>query len=71
LGKLKYNNVWLEWKTFVSRNLARADQDEMEQQLIQQLQDSIETELKNETADTTTLKIIQDKIKAVIGAHIQ
>jgi len=70
-GQLKHNNVWLEWKTFISRNLARADQDEMEQQLIQQLQDSIETELKNETADTTTLKIIQDKIKAVIGAHIQ
>ena len=52
-------------------NLARADQDEMEKELIQQLNDSIETELKKETTDTTMLKIIEDKIKAVTGVQIQ
>jgi hypothetical protein len=71
LGKLKYNNVWLEWKTFVSRNLARADQDEMENELIEQLNEYIETEIKKETTDITKLKTLQDKIKAVTGAHIQ
>ena len=70
LGEVKYNNVWLEWKTFVSRNLARADQDEMEKELMEQLH-SIETELGKETADTMKLKIIQDKIKGIAGAYIQ
>lgn len=71
LGELKHNYVWLEWKTFVSRNLARADQDEMEKELFEQLKDHMETEIKKEINDTTLLKIMHDKINGITGAFIQ
>jgi hypothetical protein len=71
LGELKHNNVWLEWKTFISRNLARADQDEMEKQLMEELNEHIAAEIKKDTGDTKALKIMQDKIKAITGTQIQ
>ncbi len=71
LGEVKYNNVWLEWKTFISRNLARADQDEMEKELIDQLNDFMKNEIKNENSDPIKVKIMQDKIKGITGAYIQ
>lgn len=67
LGQIAYNNTWLVWKTFVSRDLAKINQDEMEQQLIDELRDYIETEIRKETIDAMKLGIMQDKIKGITG----
>ena len=48
LGEVKYDMTYVEWKTFVSRDLTYRKQDEIEKELIEDLRIQIEEAVKDE-----------------------
>jgi len=71
LGNVMYENKWVLWKTFVSRDLLRKDQDEMEIELITQLQAQIAEKLeKNEPYDKMKLQNTMSILYALTDKNI-
>lgn len=69
LGEFNYNEKWLVWKTFISRDLTKRNQEEVEYELINSLQTEVETALKNEQYDKQQVRDWQNKIKGILPGN--
>ena len=58
LGDFSVEQMWVQWRTFVTRDLIRADHDEMEHELILQLQVEMIKAIKDEK-----LNVVNNKYK--------
>lgn len=65
----KYN--WLIWKTFVSRDLTRADQEKMDEQLIKGLFIKLDIEMKQNYPDISHLKDLKNAIQIITGLEVK
>jgi hypothetical protein len=65
LGELRYNGQWLINKTFISRDISRPDQDEVEHELINSLKKDIEKALIFNNVSAGDLKIYTNVMNAL------
>lgn len=69
LGELRHNRTWLINKTFISRDLARPDQDEIENKLIANLQKEIDKALSSTQFNEDDLTINKNVVSALTCMH--
>jgi hypothetical protein len=70
LGQFYPDILWLVWNTFVSRDLAKRGQNDMEKELIDMLRGNIEEVVKEETYNENLFRVYADKIAAITGKAI-
>ncbi len=65
LGEFQKNNMWIVNKTFISRDLARPDQDEVESELIDTLKVELENALSAANVNEEDLDIHKNVVTAI------
>jgi hypothetical protein len=65
LGELQHERTWLVHKTFINKDLARVDQNEIEQGLIDSLKKQLEQEINNLEYDQHDFNYKTDVMKAI------
>ncbi len=65
LGRLQYDNTWIVWRTFVSKNLMYHEQDELEKALIENLREEIAGEKLKEDFGENQWYVQLDKLKVL------
>jgi hypothetical protein len=69
LGDFWLDEMWVQWRTFVTRDLVRPEQDEIEHQLILQLQGEMMKALKNEKMNIASADHKWNQLTALNGNY--
>ena len=65
LGEFQQNNMWIVNKTFISRDITRPDQDEVESELIDTLKVELENALSAANVNEEDLDIHKNVVTAI------
>lgn len=67
LGELQLQRTWWVNKTFITKDQKKWDQDKVERELIESLQDDIQSEINKENFDNSRYDYLSDVIEGIKG----